>query len=62
MSRGEPSTLIDGGGLVSDGVGGGGTILVDVSGIEEIEDRSADAGAEGCENGLPGPLGASPNV
>lgn len=48
---------------MSGGVGGGGTGFIEFeSGIAEIDDRKADAGAEGCENGLPGPLGASPNV
>jgi len=49
--------------LVSGGIGGGGTAFIgegsSMAEVEEIEERSADAGAPGCENGLPGPFGAS---
>ena len=52
--------LIAGGCRVSEGIGGGGTIFVgDCSIIDEKEDRIAEAGAPCCENGLPGPFGAS---
>ena len=51
----------DGGCLVSGDGGGGGTCFVIIeSMMEGIEGRDIDAGAEGCENGLPGPFGASP--
>jgi len=63
LGRGDTMLLSDNGCLISGGVGGGGTVfMVLESDIEEIEDRNAEAGTEGCENGLPGPFGASPKV
>lgn len=54
-----------GGCIESGGAGGGGTAFDgDGSGIALFEGnggRSTDAGTIGCENGFPGPLGASAN-
>lgn len=54
-----------GGCIESGGAGGGGTAFEeDGSGmtlLEDSEERIADAGMMGCENGFPGPLGASAN-
>lgn len=57
---GEPMELVGGGCLVSGGAGGGGTVFAGDDSVTEKEDgRRAEAGAVGCENGFPGPLGAS---
>lgn len=57
---GDPRVLIDGGSRGSGGAGGGGTVVAgEVSGTVDSGGRIVDAGVTGCENGFPGPRGAS---
>lgn len=55
--------MFNGADFASGGTGGGGNVDIDGGSVpEENDERSAEAGATGCENGFPGPFGASVNV
>lgn len=60
--RGDPILWIGGAARSSDGAGGGGTWVSPGSGTAENEDRDVADVLIICENGFPGPAGASAKV